>query len=70
MLIFEENIINGIFKTERRIARSEWIVNEICERVSFLAPVEVFAGEDEMAAMALNAQLMLDGELIPMKYPH
>lgn len=52
------------------IARSEWIVNEICERVSFLAPVEVFAGEDEMAAMALNAQLMLDGELIPMKYPH
>jgi butyrate kinase len=52
------------------IARSEQIVNDIRERISFLAPVEVYAGEDEMAAMALNAQLMLDGDLIPMKYPH
>jgi butyrate kinase len=52
------------------IAHSKTVVSMISERVGFIAPIEVNGGEDEMAAMALNANLMLAGELVPMKYPH
>ena len=52
------------------IAYSETIVKSISERIDFIAPVEVYPGEDEMAAMALNANLLLTGELQALKYPH
>jgi len=52
------------------IANNPSIVASIKERVGFIAPVEIYAGEDEMASMAMNARLMLAGELIPKKYPH
>lgn len=52
------------------IANSKIIVDDIIERVKFIAPVIVHPGEDEMAAMALNAMLVAKGELIPEKYPH
>lgn len=52
------------------IAHSTNVVRLITDRVGFIAPVDVFPGEDELAAMALNANLMLSGELVPMKYPH
>ena len=41
-------------------------VQKIAQRVSFIAPVEAFPGEDEMHALAFNIYLMLKGE-IPCK---
>jgi butyrate kinase len=52
------------------IAYNQSITEQIKERVGFISKIEIFAGEDELAAMAMNAQLMLSGELIPKKYPH
>jgi butyrate kinase len=52
------------------IAYNEMINELLKERVGFISDVEIFAGEDELAAMAMNAQMMLNGELIPKKYPH
>jgi butyrate kinase len=52
------------------IAYSEMITDMLKERVRFISRIEIFAGEDEIAAMAMNAQMMLRGELIPKKYPH
>ena len=61
--------VNAIILTGG-IAYNPMITTMISERVSFISPVEIYEGEDEMAAMAMNAQLMLKGELIPKKYPH
>jgi butyrate kinase len=52
------------------IAHNKMINKMIENRVGFISKVEIFAGEDELAAMAMNAQMMLNGELIPKKYPH
>lgn len=43
------------------LAHSELIISNIKKRVSFLAPVLVFPGEDEMAALAASAKRVLDG---------
>jgi butyrate kinase len=43
------------------MAHSEYIVSELRRRIGFLAPVYVFAGEDEMEALALNALAVLQG---------
>ena len=48
------------------MAYDKWFVNEIADRVKFIAPVESFPGEDEMHALALNVYLMLKEE-IPCK---
>ncbi len=45
------------------IAHSHYVVSRLRERVSFLAPVYVYPGEDEMEALALNALGALRGEL-------
>lgn len=52
------------------IAYSDYIVKQLSNRVKFLSKIEVYPGEDEMEALALNARLMLIGELVPKKYPH
>lgn len=44
------------------IAHSDYITQGIRERVEFIAPVHVYAGEDEMKALALNALAVLRGE--------
>lgn len=50
------------------IAYSQLVVSQIKERVSFLAPVFVYPGEDEMEALALNALGALSGELPVREY--
>lgn len=45
------------------IAYSEYVVSRLSKRVSFLAPVHTYPGEDEMEALALNALGALRGEL-------
>lgn len=52
------------------IAYNDSIVKSIIQRVEFISKVIVYPGEDEMAAMALNANLLIRGELKPLEYPH
>jgi len=44
------------------IARSQYVITRLRERISFLAPVYCFPGEDEMEALALNALAVLRGQ--------
>jgi len=48
------------------MAYQEVFVNKIMEMTSFLAPVKVYPGEDELKALAFNGLLALDG-LIQIK---
>ncbi|MDR2040575.1 MAG: butyrate kinase [Bacteroidales bacterium] len=50
------------------IAFNHWITDQITAYVSFIAPITIYPGEDEMAALAMNAQLVISGELIPGEY--
>jgi len=50
------------------LAFSERVVKEIGDRVSFLAPVLVFPGENELEALALGAREVLSGETCPRIY--
>lgn len=50
------------------IAHNAYIVTELHKRVGFLAPVLVFAGENEMKALAGGASRILSGEEIPHTY--
>lgn len=44
------------------IAYSDYVVSRLKQRISFLAPVFVYPGEDELEALALNALGALRGE--------
>ena len=44
------------------IAHSKKIMNDIKAKIGFIAPVEVFPGEDEIASLAENGYLILDGK--------
>lgn len=48
------------------IAHSDFILSRLKKRISFIAPIHVYPGEDEMEALALNAIGALNGEL-PIK---
>ncbi len=50
------------------IAKGKPFDDEVIERVKFIAPVEVYAGEDEMGALAMNATMFLDGEIECKQY--
>ena len=44
------------------LARSEYVVRHLRERIGFLAPTYCFPGEDEMEALAQNALAVLRGQ--------
>jgi butyrate kinase len=44
-------------------------VNDIIDRVGFIAPVEVYAGENELESLAENGYGILAGEF-DIKYYH
>ncbi|MBQ7791178.1 MAG: butyrate kinase [Rikenellaceae bacterium] len=50
------------------IAYSDYVCNYITKMCSFIAPVVIEAGENELGALAYNAVAALDGEIVPMKY--
>lgn len=50
------------------MAHAGYITSRLCERISFLAPVHVYPGEDELEALALNALGALRGELPVQEY--
>ena len=50
------------------LARSEYIISRLRQRIEFLAPVYCFPGEDEMEALALNALAVLRGQREAKEY--
>ncbi len=50
------------------MAHNHYVVDYIKEMVSFIAPVVVYPGEDEMNALAMNAYMVLTGEVEPKEY--
>ena len=50
------------------IAYGKPVVSRITRYVDWIAPVAVYPGEDEMAAMALNANMILNGEVEVQDY--
>jgi butyrate kinase len=50
------------------LANSNYFVDRIIERVKTLAPIVVYPGEDEMKALAMNALMVLKGEVVPKEY--
>lgn len=50
------------------LAHSKYITEGVNERVGFLAPMEIIAGEAEMEALAFGALRVLNGEEEPKEY--
>lgn len=50
------------------VANNPFLVNYVKEMVSFIAPVIVYPGEDEMKALAMNGYLVAIGELKSKEY--
>jgi len=50
------------------IAYSDLVIKRIKERCSFLAPIHVYPGEDEMHALALNALAVIEGKMTLKEY--
>lgn len=61
--------LDGIILTGG-IAYSKPIIEKLKKKLSFIAKIIITAGEDEMEALALNARLMIAGELEVQNYPH
>lgn len=59
--------VDGILLTGG-IAHNSDLVNYIKEMVSFIAPVTVYPGEDEMEALAMNGLMVMRGEVKPLLY--
>ncbi len=50
------------------MANSEYVINLLIDRISFLAPIAVYPGEKEMEALALNALAVLNGRFKAKEY--
>jgi butyrate kinase len=59
--------VDGIVLTGG-IAHSKVITSEIASMVGFIAPVEVYAGENELESLAENGYGILNGEFEVKEY--
>ncbi|RUT79558.1 butyrate kinase [Ancylomarina longa] len=59
--------VDGILLTGG-IAHNPDLVNYVKDMVSFIAPVLVYPGEDEMKALAMNGYMVMRGEINPKEY--
>ncbi|MBN2273366.1 MAG: butyrate kinase [Bacteroidales bacterium] len=50
------------------ISHNPMVVEYIKKMVSFIAPVVIYPGEDEMHALAMNGLMVLKGEITPREY--
>ena len=50
------------------LARSEYVVNHLKERISFLGKIFVYPGQDEMSALAYGTRQVLIGKAKPIEY--
>lgn len=62
-----EGNIDGIILTGG-IANNPMVCEYIKKMVSFIAPVIIYPGEDEMHALAMNGLMVLKGEIEPKEY--
>jgi butyrate kinase len=59
--------VDGILLTGG-LAYGQIIIDDITERVKHLGPVQIFAGENEMEALAMYGHMVLNNELEPKEY--
>jgi butyrate kinase len=59
--------VDGIILTGG-IAHNKYLCEYLKDMVGFIAPIQVYAGEDELAALAINGLMILTGELQPLVY--
>ena len=59
--------VDGIILTGG-IANNPMVVEYIKKMVTFIAPVIIYPGEDEMHALAMNGLMVLKGEVEPKRY--
>ncbi len=50
------------------IANNPMVVEYVKSMASFIAPVVIYPGEDEMHALAMNGLMVLKGDIIPKEY--
>ena len=50
------------------MAKSDYIIEGLKKRLSYLAPIYVYPGQDEMQALTENALAVLRGERIAQDY--
>jgi len=50
------------------LANNKWFINLIRERISFIAPIHVFPGEDVLDALAMNGKMIMKGEAQVLEY--
>ncbi|WP_281616100.1 butyrate kinase [Flammeovirga sp. SubArs3] len=62
-----ENKVDAILITGG-MAYGKWLTDKITEKVAHIADVEIFPGEDEMWALALNGNRVLNNETTPKRY--
>lgn len=61
--------VDGILLTGG-LAYNKYLTNFITSRVGFISAVFVYAGEDELEALAMNAFRVASGEIEPLEYPN
>ena len=61
---YYDSTLNGIGDLQGIIAKLDYIK----EMVTFIAPVVVYPGEDEMEALAMNGRMVMNGEIEPKIY--
>ena len=59
--------VDGILLTGG-IAHSKYVTDAIVKRVGFIAPVHIYPGEDELAALNAGALRVLNGEEVALEY--
>ncbi|HPD65755.1 MAG TPA: butyrate kinase [Bacteroidia bacterium] len=59
--------VDGILLTGG-LANNKWFIDQIIDRVVHIGPISIYPGEDEMKALAVNGQMVLDGEIEVKEY--
>ncbi|MDR0660153.1 MAG: butyrate kinase [Prevotellaceae bacterium] len=59
--------VHGILLTGG-MANSKYLCEYVREMVSYIAPVFIYPGEDEMGALATNGLMVLQGDVVPKVY--
>jgi len=59
--------VDGVLLTGG-LANNKWFIEQIIDRVAHIGPISIYPGEDEMKALAINGQMILDGEITPKEY--
>jgi len=52
------------------LTQSKIIMDELLERIKFIAPCHTYSSEDDVETLALNGYYIQNGDLIPLEYPY